>query len=243
MNAPLPELVDPARAAVLLVDLQNDYCHPDGAIGRKGGDVSAAAALLGPLDHLLAGARTAKVPVIWIRNWHEKWTDSEAWLSRSPGAGLAARAGTWGAQFWGVQPAPNEPIVNKQRYSAFWGTRLDSVLRTLRCETLILGGVATNVCVESTARDGCFLDYHIVFLSDCAASNDGPAAHNATLENIRHHFGVVSTAAEVVVAWQPVPVSLPVLPTPFPTREDEVTARRAQIVTSTPSLIGKTAGV
>ena len=103
-------------------------------------------------------------------------------------------------------PSRNEPIVNKQRYSAFWGTRLDSILRTLKRETLILAGVATNVCVESTARDGVFLDYHVVFLSDCTASGDGPAADEATLENMRRHFGRVATAAEVVACWQRVAV-------------------------------------
>ncbi len=206
MRESLGQLVDPARAAVLLVDIQNDYCHPDGNTARKGGDVSAAQAILAPLQRLLDGARAAGVPVIWIRNWHEKWTDSAAWLARSEHAGSAARAGSWGAEFWGVQPLPDEPIVNKQRYSAFWGTRLDSILRTLKRETLILAGVATNVCVESTARDGCFLDYHIVFLSDCTASGDGPAAHEATLENIRRHFGTVASADEVAGCWRPAPV-------------------------------------
>jgi len=202
----LAHLIDPARAAVLLVDIQNDYCHEDGTSARKGADVSAAQAILGPVQHLTAGARSAGVPLIWIRNWHTKWTDSEAWVGRSARGGEAARAESWGAEFWGVQPRPDEPIVNKQRYSAFWGTRLDSILRTLKRETLILAGVATNVCVESTARDGVFLDYHVVFLSDCTASGDGPAAHEATLENMRRHFGRVATAAEVVACWQPVAV-------------------------------------
>jgi ureidoacrylate peracid hydrolase len=199
----LARYADPSRAAVLVVDLQNDYGHPAGASARRGGDVSAMAGLVAPLEHLLAGARGADVPVIWARNWHEKWTDSEVWVARGPGAGLSARAGTWGAEFWGVLPEADEPIVDKQRYSAFWGTRLDSILRTLRRETLILGGVATNVCVESTARAATFLDYRIVVLADCTASNDGPAAHQATLENIRRHFGIVATADEVVTAWQP----------------------------------------
>jgi ureidoacrylate peracid hydrolase len=202
----LPQLVDPARAAVLLVDIQNDYCHPEGTSARKGADVSACAALLGPLEHLTAGARAAKAPLIWIRNWHTKWTDSEAWVGRSERGGEAARAESWGAEFWGIQPEADEPIVNKQRYSAFWGTRLDSILRTLKRETLIVCGVASNVCVESTARDGVFLDYNVVFLSDCSASGDGPAAHEATLENMRRHFGRVATAAEVVACWQPVAV-------------------------------------
>jgi ureidoacrylate peracid hydrolase len=203
----LAQLVDPARAAVLLVDIQNDYCHPDGAIAQRGGDVGTCEDIVGPVQRLIAGARAAGVPVIWIRNWHEKWTDSPAWAGRRKGVG-AARAGSWGAEFWRVQPADDEPIVNKQRYSAFCGTRLDAILHTLKRETLIMAGVATNVCVESTARDGLFLDYNIVFLSDCTATNDGPAAQEATLENMRRHFGVVATADEVVAAFQPQPVGV-----------------------------------
>jgi len=201
----LAQLVDPARAAVLLIDIQNDYCHPDGAIGRRGGDVSTCPPILGPVRHLIDGARAAGVPVIWIRNWHEKWTDSPAWTAARNGTG-AARAGTWGAEFWEVQPADDEAIVNKQRYSAFCGTRLDHILHTLKRETIIMAGVATNVCVESTARDGCFLDYYVVFLSDCTATGDGPAAQEATLANMSGHFGVVATAEEVVAAWQRQPV-------------------------------------
>jgi ureidoacrylate peracid hydrolase len=106
-----------------------------------------------------------------------------------------------------VEPLPDEPIVNKQRYSAFWGTRLDSILRTLKRDTLIVTGVATNVCVESTARDGCFLDYYVVFLSDCSATGDGTAAHEATLENMRRHFGLVTSADEVVRCWRPAAVA------------------------------------
>ncbi|HEY7066906.1 MAG TPA: isochorismatase family cysteine hydrolase [Chloroflexota bacterium] len=201
MAESLAQLVDPARAAVLLVDIQNDYCHPDGLIAQRGGDVSTVQDILGPVQRLIVGARSAGVPLIWVRNWHEKWTDSPAWTARRGGPG-AARAGSWGAEFWQVQPAEDEPIVNKQRYSGFCGTRLDAVLHTFRRETLIMAGVATNVCVESTARDGLFLDYHIVFLSDCTATNDGPAAQEATLQNMRLHLGVVATADEVVAAWQ-----------------------------------------
>ena len=69
---------------------------------------SAAQAILGPVQHLTAGARTAGVPLIWIRNWHTKWTDSEAWVGRSARGGEAARAESWGAEFWGIQPEPEE---------------------------------------------------------------------------------------------------------------------------------------
>jgi ureidoacrylate peracid hydrolase len=123
--------------------------------------------------------------------------------------GRGGFAGTWGADFYQLKPEPGDPIVNKHRYSAFVGTRLDSILRTFQRSSLIMTGVATNVCVESTSRDALFLDYHVVFMADATAANDGPAAHEATLENIRRHFGVVATTDEVLEAWAELPAVAP----------------------------------
>lgn len=79
-------------------------------------------------------------------------------------------------------------------------TRLDSVLKTLKIETLIMTGVSTNVCVESTARDGFMLDYHIVLVADACASYS-QSAHDMTLENIEGYFGKVSGVQHVIDIW------------------------------------------
>ena len=108
--------------------------------------------------------------------------------------------GSWGAEFYEVLPEENDIIVNKHRYSAFVNTRLVSVLKTLKIETLIMTGVSTNVCVESTARDGFMLDYHIVLAADACASYSS-AAHDMTLQNIEGYFGKVSEVAELIDIW------------------------------------------
>lgn len=100
-----------------------------------------------------------------------------------------------------MAPLPEEIIVNKHRYSAFINTRLDSVLRSQRIETLIMTGVSTNVCVESTARDGFMLDYQIVMVQDACASYSR-AAHEMTLENMKGYFGVVASAADIEESWK-----------------------------------------
>jgi len=97
--------------------------------------------------------------------------------------------------------------VIKHRYSAFINTRLDSVLRTYKTKNLILTGVGTNVCVESTARDGFMMDYNIVFTSDCTAAGS-PSLHASTLENMRLHFGTVASAEEIIAAWAVVPAAV-----------------------------------
>ena len=134
---------------------------------------------------------------------HEDATDSEVWLFQHEGvARPLCRKDTWGADFCGVAPQGAEPVVIKHRYSAFIGTRFESVLKTFAIKTLIMTGVGTNVCVESTARDGYMLDYNIVFLSDCTATASPGVAHEATLQNIRAHFGTVATSDEVLAVWR-----------------------------------------
>ncbi|MGA2393898.1 MAG: isochorismatase family cysteine hydrolase [Candidatus Lustribacter sp.] len=198
---PLAELVVPAKSAVLVVDVQNDYCHPDGALGKAGLPTGAAMDMLPNLQRLLAAARAGGTPVIFIKTTHTPETDSESWTWRSAGiSGGVCRQDTWGAEFTEVAPTDDEPVVIKHRYSAFINTRLDSVLRTLKIENLIMTGVSTNICVESTARHGYMLDYHIVFLSDCTAAYT-PEEHEGALYNMRTHFGVVATADDVIAAW------------------------------------------
>jgi ureidoacrylate peracid hydrolase len=108
--------------------------------------------------------------------------------------------GTWGCDFYGVAPQPGERVVVKHRYSAFHGTDLDLILRARGVRTVLLGGISTNVCVESTARQGYMLDYEIVFLADCCAAYS-PEEHEAALRNITQHFGDVANEPEVVAAW------------------------------------------
>jgi ureidoacrylate peracid hydrolase len=203
---PLAELVVPKKSAVIVVDVQNDYCHPDGALGKIGQPTAAAMAMIPNLQTLLTAARANQTPVIFLQTIHTAATDSASWTWRNAGnLGGLCRTDTWGADFTEVRPLPDEPVVIKHRYSGFVNTRLDSVLRTLKIENLIMTGVSTNVCVESTARHGYMLDYHIVFLSDCTAAYS-PEEHEGALYNMRTHFGVVATSADVIAAWTPTPL-------------------------------------
>lgn len=195
------DLIMPERTALLVIDVQNDYCHPEGALAGGGSDVSAVEKMMPELHRLIAASRAQAVPVIFIQTIHERATDSAAWVSRSGGSSMEiCRNGSWGAEFYQVAPGPLDIVVNKHRYSAFINTRLDSVLRSLRIETLIIAGVSTNVCVESTARDGFMLDYGIVLARDACAAYSR-AAHEMTLENMRGYFGVVGSVAEVEEQW------------------------------------------
>jgi ureidoacrylate peracid hydrolase len=103
-------------------------------------------------------------------------------------------------------------VLTKHRYSAFKDTELNALLRAQRVENLIMAGITSNVCVESTARDAYMLDYHVVFLSDASATYQADA-HLATLANIRRAFGIVAETDEVADAWR----ALGALPADVPT--------------------------
>lgn len=204
----LAELIDPRHVALLVVDVQNDFCHDEGAFGRMGADLSMIQEMVPRLIGLIDEARRKKVPVIFTGSREYPWTWSTAWDQVK----LALNAGEnppvvtdWGAAFYeGIEPRPDEPVIMKRRYSAFYGSDLDLILRTLERKTLILTGVASNICVESTARDGFMRDYLIVFVGDCSAATSR-WLHEATLENIRLSFGRVVSAEDILSTWASIP--------------------------------------
>jgi ureidoacrylate peracid hydrolase len=202
----LAQKIDPRHAAVLVVDMQNDFCDDAGFIGKTGRDMSFKKEMAPRLARLVDEARLHRVPVIFIRHVNNDYVVSEASLERKlrqfgNTADLICSEGSWGADFYVVQPRSGDPVVTKHRYSAFVDTNLDLILRSTGIKTLIMTGVATNMCVESTARDGFMKDYYIVFVSDCTATST-VEDQEATLRNIRYGFGVVHTSEELIRTWE-----------------------------------------
>jgi ureidoacrylate peracid hydrolase len=196
----LEEKVDPKHAALLIVDMQNDFCHSEGAGAKNGSNVGPVQAIVPTLQGLIDDARSVDMPVIFIRAVHNDWTDSEVRLERRRGRAVPnCREGTWGIEWYGVAPVTGEAIVTKHRFSAFINTDLDLILRAQGIKTIIMTGTATNVCIESTARDGFMMDYYVVLAKDCCASSD-LELHEGTLKNISRGFGVVHAAAEIAAA-------------------------------------------
>lgn len=203
----------PATTALVLVDVQNDFCTPDGVMHREGADLAPIEAMLPHLESLLAAARAGGVFVVHVRNSYS--TEDNRYLADSfldvATRRLAGRAlitmpmcetGTWGADAApGFESRDSEAVVIKHRYSGFHQTELEMLLRVRKIETVVPCGVATNVCVESTARDAFMRDFHVVFPRDASATYY-PAAHAATLSTIGLHFGELSDVAEISGLWQ-----------------------------------------
>lgn len=206
MDAPVllsPERVDPKSTAILVVDVQNDFCAPGGWFDRSGSELGLIQASVDRLLVFLEAARSIGLNPIFIRAIYDEIYLSAPMLERHRRTGLSTehcQSGTWGADFYKVAPRDSEVVVIKHRYSAFMDTELSTLLRVQRIENVIMTGVTSNVCVESTARDAYMLDHHVVFVSDCTATYE-ESAHLATLANIERAFGIVVEAADVVDAW------------------------------------------
>ena len=198
----LKDRVVTKKAALIVVDVQNDFVHPEGALGARGLDTSMSMDMIPTLQKLIDAAHTAENPVVYIRTEHGKWTNSESWVIRnanSDGPPVCA-VGSWGCEYYKVSPDIDDFVVIKHRYSAFQDTDLDLVLRSIGVQTIICTGVATNVCVESTARQGYMLDYNLVFVDDCCGTTT-KEEHDGTLVNIRNYFGIVTNAQDVIDVW------------------------------------------
>lgn len=195
----LEEKVDPKHAALLVIDMQNDFCHEDGTSAGRDFDVRPVQAIVPALQQAIAGARRAGVPIIFARFALTDDIVADNFRERLAGNPYPCREGTWGAEWYGVTPEPGDAVITKHRFSAFIGTDLELTLRTRGIKSLILAGTRTNICVECTARDGYQLDYYIVVLSDCTASD--PQEHQAMLDRANKGFGLVATSEEIVAAW------------------------------------------
>jgi ureidoacrylate peracid hydrolase len=204
----LAERTAPRRAALLVVDMQNDFCHENGALAKRGIDLGPAQAINPVLLCLLDAARKAAIPILYTVNHHDAWTDSSAWRKRQDSdAHALCRTGSWGAEFYGVSPQPGERVVVKHRYNAFVGTDLALILQSRRIDSLLFTGVATNVCVETTARAAFVRNYQVVMVRDCLAGSS-PAEHEASLVTLARYFDAsVAASSEIKALWAAEPAA------------------------------------
>jgi nicotinamidase-related amidase len=215
--APQQVTFDLTRTAVLVIDMQNDFCHPDGWLASIGVDVAPARAPITPLSVVLPRLREQDVPVIWLN-----WGNRPDRLNLSPsllhvykptgeGVGLGdplpsngapvLEAGSWAAAIVEDLPVqPDDIHVAKYRMSGFWDTPLDAILRNLGVATLLFAGVNLDQCVLCTLQDANFLGYDCLLLADCAATTSPGFCTEASLYNIKQCFGFVATSADLLAA-------------------------------------------
>src|ERR1700758_376430 len=167
--------MDNERYALLVVDMQNGFCHPDGSFPKIGRGLEGAMDAVAKAATAVGQARTAGVPVVFTRHVYRPGRPDEgaALIGNSPelagGSGLAA--GTWDADVCAeLACGPDDLVVDKVRFDAFQWTSLEPLLRGLGVAELVICGVITNICVESTVRSAFMRDFPVTLLADCCAA-------------------------------------------------------------------------
>ena len=203
----MPTDISPDEAVVLVVDVQNDYCHPRGVLGRRGVDCSSALAAVERIGALLPAARAVGVPVLHVHTQHSRWTDTPGWRRRGQGgATLEAEtdpivaAGSWGAQPHGDLVTDGDFTFVKHRYSAFAFTPLELVLSGLGRPTLVLVGLTSDVCVRATGVDAVSRGHGPVLVADATATLGVVSQATASAE-FAATIGPVVTTTELLSCW------------------------------------------
>jgi nicotinamidase-related amidase len=218
----------PESVALLLIDFQNDFCSVEGATGRTGASMQMIDTAVRHARELLRSAREKGVFVVHVRaeygrSWRSPsspyrfpvdgrrepavWTASAADSSTSrwfeEDETEVCRTGTWGAEFVkGLRPEPGEAVITKHRFGAFAGTGLDQLFRARALSNLVVAGVTTNCCVETTAREAVMREFSLIVAEDCVGVKDHLAdLHRATLEALGTYFGLVRPSSDIIAEW------------------------------------------
>lgn len=184
--------LDAKRAAVIVVDMINEFCKPGGRMVLPGCERLVPHQLA-----VIGAARAAGVPVVWVRDSHRRNLRRDRELLKRTPHGVED---TWATEVIEDLGARDDEFhVTKSRYSAFFQTDLDLLLKDMMVDQLVVFGVVTNICVRSTVHDAFFIGYEVVVPRDCCAAT-GPREQESSLYDISTHFGIVTDARSVVAA-------------------------------------------
>src|SRR5437016_5941481 len=208
--------IDVATTALLVVDMQNDFCHPDGWFAAKGIDASPIAPVLPMIERLTSASRAAGIPVLWL-NWGVRADRANlprltlakgraggtpTYGDRSPsGRGRILVRDDWGAAIVDdLTVDASDIVVHKHRISGFWDNELDSVLRQQGITTLLFAGINIDRCVFSTLQDANFLGYDCILVEDACATVSPDFVRDAVIFLVRQLHGVVAKSDALLSA-------------------------------------------
>ncbi|UCE20452.1 MAG: cysteine hydrolase [Gemmatimonadota bacterium] len=183
--------LDRGKTALLVIDMQDFFLDPDSPTFTCGGP-----AILPTLKKLIAAFREAERPVIYTRHVHHP-DRIDAGIMGWWWEGMCIEGSHESEIHKEIAPLPHEKVITKHRYSSFYNTDLETVLRCLKIEDLVISGIMTNLCCESTARDAYYRDYRVFFLADGTGSIN-EEMHLASLLNLAFGFALVTTAEEII---------------------------------------------
>lgn len=212
-----PQIVtmDLHRTAMIIIDMQNDFCAKGGWVDHLGVDYTPDRKPIAPLQRLLPALRKADVPVIWV-NWGNRpdlmnMPPNQLHLYKPTGQGIGLgeplpgsgahvlEKDSWAAAVVDeLRPEAGDISVDKHRISGFWDTPLDSILRNLGTKTVMFAGVNTDQCVLHSLTDANFLGYGCILVEDCCATTSPDYCTEATIFNVKKCFGFVTNTSHVM---------------------------------------------
>jgi nicotinamidase-related amidase len=202
----LDELLRPCGCALLVVDVQRDFVHPDGWSARRAPGATPLRRVIPVINALVAAARAAAVPVCYVTMEHGRDVDppnyQARYVARGMGEEILCAAGGWGAALDDelTPPGPDDITIVRHSYDGFAGTELDTLLRARKVDVVVATGVVTNLCVQTTVQHAFALGYYVVVVEDGTAAAD-PDVQAMTLDNFRRYFGPVVPAGVVADHW------------------------------------------
>lgn len=207
--------LDLAKCALIVIDMQNDFCSPQGWLDYIGVDYTPARKPVEPLNRLMKAFREDEVPIVWV-NWgnrpdrmnlspsvlhvYDPAGDDVGIGGALPGnQSRVLEKGSWSAAIIdGLEVKDSDIFVDKYRMSGFWDTALDSILRNLRVDTLFFAGVNVDQCVMATLQDAVCLGYDSILLEDCSATTSPAFCTEATIYNVKQCYGFVTDSEAVL---------------------------------------------
>lgn len=183
--------VNKAKSALLVIDMQKYFLDPASPTFTCGG-----LGILPTLKKLISAFRSAGRPVIYTQHVHHP-SKCDAGIMEWWWQGMCIEGSPESQIHGDIAPLPHEKVITKHRYSAFYNTDLETILRCMGIEDLVISGIMTNMCCESTARDAYYRDYRVFFLADCTGSIN-EEMHLAGLLNLAFGFAHVTTADEII---------------------------------------------
>lgn len=215
--APQSVTLDLGRTAMIVVDMQNDFCAKGGWVDHLGVDYTPDRKAIAPLQKLLPSLRDAGVKIIWL-NWGNRpdlmnMPPNQLHLYKPSGVGIGLgeplpgsnahvlEKDSWAAAVVAdLTQDPRDTKVDKYRISGFWDTPLDSILRNLGIKSILFSGVNTDQCVLHTLTDANFLGYGCILIEDCCATTSPAFCTEATVWNVKKCFGFVANSEAVLSA-------------------------------------------
>ncbi|MCJ2183785.1 cysteine hydrolase [Novosphingobium sp. 1949] len=202
--ADLAGMIDPSKTALVVVDIQVDFASREGLAGTFCEDLAGVEAAIDRIEELIATARGAGVTIAFMRVVTRPETDSAALKTLMvrrgmPGGEAICRVEGGGADYYRVAPQPGDIEIEKLLFDSFHGTDFDAQLRAREIDTVLMAGITTECCVDSTARTAFHNGYNVFLVSDaCAAYDD--AMHAGTLQVLSQNLALLTTSAAVRAA-------------------------------------------